>query len=62
MRRVREIILDGRAIRSAGVSLRWHNLNADTSRAQRLDGAQRLPQCGTLGYGIWVARGIYSVP
>ncbi|MBO1929823.1 hypothetical protein J4731_22505 [Providencia rettgeri] len=34
-----EIILDGRVFRSAGVSLHWHNINADTNEAQRLDRA-----------------------
>ncbi|MGG4732070.1 DEAD/DEAH box helicase [Leclercia adecarboxylata] len=45
-----EIILDGRVFRSAGVSLHWHNLNADTNEAQRLDRAWRCQKCGTLGY------------
>ncbi|KNB40400.1 helicase, partial [Salmonella enterica subsp. enterica serovar Infantis] len=45
-----EIILDGRVFRSAGVSLHWHNLNADTNEAQRLDSAWRCHKCGTLGY------------
>lgn len=46
-----EIILDGRVFRSAGVSLHWHNLNADTNEPQRLDVAWRCHKCGTLGYG-----------
>lgn len=45
-----EIILDGRVFRSAGVSLHWHNINADTNEAQRLDSAWRCHKCGTLGY------------
>ena len=45
-----EIILDGRVFRSAGVSLHWQNLNADTNEAQRLDRAWRCQKCGTLGY------------
>ncbi|MGC6746308.1 hypothetical protein ACP0HM_28140 [Escherichia coli] len=39
-----EIILDGRVFRSAGVSLHWHNINADTNEAQRLDCAPALSQ------------------
>lgn len=45
-----EIILDGRVFRSAGVSLHWHNINADTNEAQRLDCAWRCHKCGTIGY------------
>ncbi len=45
-----EIILDGRVFRSAGVSLHWHNINADTNEAQRLDCARRCHKCGTIGY------------
>ncbi len=58
-----EIILDGRVFRSAGVSLHWHNLNADTNEAQRLDSAWRCHKCGTLGYEEGIGgSGIYSVP
>ncbi|KMK11833.1 DEAD/DEAH box helicase [Pluralibacter gergoviae] len=45
-----ELILDGRVFRSAGVSLHWHNINADTNEAQRLDCAWRCHKCGTIGY------------
>lgn len=45
-----EIVLDGRVFRSAGVSLHWHNLNADTKEAQKMDIAWRCDVCGELGY------------
>lgn len=45
-----EIVLDGRVFKSAGVSLHWHNLNADTNEAQRMDIAWRCDVCGELGY------------
>lgn len=45
-----EIVLDGRVFRSAGVSLHWHNLNANTSEAQKMDIAWRCDMCGELGY------------
>lgn len=45
-----EIVLDGRVFRSAGVSLHWHNLAADTNEAQKFDLAWRCDRCGELGY------------
>ena len=45
-----EIVLDGRVFRSAGVSLQWHNINADCNEAQKLDIAWRCDVCGELGY------------
>ncbi|MEY8200155.1 MAG: DEAD/DEAH box helicase [Colwellia sp.] len=45
-----EIVLDGRVFRSAGVSLQWHNINADSNEAQKLDTAWRCNKCGELGY------------
>lgn len=45
-----EIVLDGRVFRSAGVSLHWHNLNADSKEAQKMDIAWRCDVCGELGY------------
>lgn len=45
-----EIVLDGRVFRSAGVSLHWHNLNADSKEAQKMDLAWRCGVCGELGY------------
>ncbi len=45
-----EIVLDGRVFRSAGVSLHWHNLNADSKEAQKLDIAWRCDVCGTVDY------------
>ncbi|MDO6749105.1 hypothetical protein, partial [Gilvimarinus sp. 1_MG-2023] len=45
-----ESVLDGRVFRSAGVSLHWHNLAADTNEAQKFDLAWRCDHCGELGY------------
>lgn len=45
-----EIVLDGRVFRSAGVSLHWHNLNADSKEAQKLDIAWRCDVCGSVDY------------
>jgi len=45
-----EIVLDGRVFQSAGVSLHWHNLNADSNEAQKMDLAWRCGVCGELGY------------
>lgn len=45
-----EIVLDGRVFRSAGISLHWHNLIADTNEAQKFDLAWRCHNCGELGY------------
>ncbi|MGF6396140.1 DEAD/DEAH box helicase [Pseudomonas plecoglossicida] len=45
-----EIVLDGRVFRSAGVSLHWHNLNADSKEAQKLDIAWRCDVCGAVDY------------
>lgn len=45
-----EIVLDGRVFKSAGVSLHWHNLNAGTNEAQKMDIAWRCDVCGELGY------------
>lgn len=45
-----EIVLDGRVFRSAGVSLHWHNINADSKEAQKMDIAWRCDVCGELGY------------
>tara|TARA_R110002167_G_scaffold366385_1_gene595643 strand:+ start:3579 stop:9878 length:6300 start_codon:yes stop_codon:yes gene_type:complete len=45
-----EIVLDGRVFRSAGVSLHWHNLAADSNEAQKFDLAWRCKHCGELGY------------
>jgi ATP-dependent helicase YprA (DUF1998 family) len=45
-----EIVLDGRVFRSAGVSLHWHNISADTKEAQKVDVAWRCGACGELGY------------
>ena len=45
-----EIVLDGRVFKSAGVSLHWHNLNAGSSEAQKMDVAWRCDVCGELGY------------
>ena len=45
-----EIVLDGRVFRSAGVSLHWHNIVADTNEAQKFDLAWRCHRCGELGY------------
>jgi len=45
-----EIVLDGRVFRSAGVSLQWHNINADSNEAQKMDMAWRCVVCGELGY------------
>ncbi|MBN0308577.1 hypothetical protein JTL37_35460, partial [Pseudomonas aeruginosa] len=41
---------DGRVFRSAGVSLHWHNLNADSKEAQKMDIAWRCDVCGALDY------------
>lgn len=56
-----EIVLDGRVFRSAGVSLHWHNLNADTNEAQRLDRIWRCHKCGTIDYeeGINSSGGLH---
>ena len=51
-----EIVLDGRVFRSAGVSLHWHNLAADTNEVQRFDLAWRCDQCGELGYEEGMAK------
>lgn len=51
-----EIVLDGRVFKSAGVSLHWHNLNADTNEAQKIDLAWRCDACGELGYEEGSAR------
>nr|MDA3878369.1 helicase-related protein [Halothiobacillus sp.] len=45
-----EVVLDGRVFRSAGVSLHWHNLAADSAEAQKMDVAWRCDVCGELGY------------
>src|SRR5690606_32334595 len=45
-----EIVLDGRVFRSAGVSLQWHNIAADSNEAQKFDLAWRCDRCGELGY------------
>ncbi|ADJ28798.1 DEAD/DEAH box helicase [Nitrosococcus watsonii] len=45
-----EIVLDGRVFRSAGVSLHWHNLNADSNEAQKMDRAWRCDRCGEFSY------------
>lgn len=45
-----EIVLDGRVFKSAGVSLHWHNVNANTNEAQKMDIAWRCDVCGELGY------------
>jgi DEAD/DEAH box helicase domain-containing protein len=45
-----EIVLDGRVFRSAGVSLHWHNIAADSNEAQKFDLAWRCDRCGELGY------------
>ncbi|MBX9753742.1 MAG: DEAD/DEAH box helicase [Pseudomonadaceae bacterium] len=45
-----EIVLDGRVFKSAGVSLHWHNINASTIEAQKMDIAWRCEVCGELGY------------
>ncbi|PVZ64544.1 DEAD/DEAH box helicase [Pelagibaculum spongiae] len=45
-----EIVLDGRVFRSAGVSLHWHNLNADSVEEQKIDIAWRCDRCGEVGY------------
>ncbi len=51
-----EIVLDGRVFRSAGVSLHWHNLNADSIEAQKMDVAWRCDVCGELGYEEGLAK------
>lgn len=51
-----EIVLDGRVFRSAGVSLHWHNLNANTNEAQKMDIAWRCDVCGELGYEEGLVR------
>lgn len=45
-----EIVLDGRVFRSAGVSLHWHNPNANSKEAQKMDIAWRCDVCGEQGY------------
>jgi DEAD/DEAH box helicase domain-containing protein len=45
-----EIVLDGRVFRSAGVSLHWYNIAADSNEAQKFDLAWRCDRCGELGY------------
>jgi len=45
-----EIVLDGRVFQSAGVSLHWHNVNADSKEAQKMDLAWRCGVCGEVGY------------
>lgn len=45
-----EIVLDGRVFRSAGVSLHWHNLKANSNEAQKMDAAWRCDVCGDVGY------------
>lgn len=51
-----EIVLDGRVFRSAGVSLHWHNIAADSNEAQKFDLAWRCDRCGELGYEDGVAN------
>lgn len=51
-----EIVLDGRVFRSAGVALHWHNFNADTNEAQKMDFAWRCDVCGGLGYEEGLAK------
>ncbi|WP_404296968.1 DEAD/DEAH box helicase [Halomonas sp.] len=50
------IVLDGRVFRSAGVSLHWHNLNANTREAQKMDLAWRCDKCGEVGYEEGVVK------
>src|SRR5690606_18767169 len=45
-----ERVLDGRVFRSAGVSLQWHNIAADSNEAQKFDLAWRCDRCGEVGY------------
>lgn len=45
-----DITLDGRVFRSAGVSLHWHNLAADTKEAQKFNVAWRCHHCGKWDY------------
>ncbi|MDV7211464.1 DEAD/DEAH box helicase [Azotobacter beijerinckii] len=52
-----EIVLDGRVFKSAGVSLHWHNLNADSKEAQKVDIAWRCDVCGELGYEEGLVKG-----
>ena len=52
-----DIVLDGRVFRSAGVSLHWHNLNADSKEAQKMDLAWRCDKCGEVGYAEGVSKG-----
>ncbi|MEQ4538991.1 MAG: DEAD/DEAH box helicase [Billgrantia sp.] len=52
-----DIVLDGRVFRSAGVSLHWHNLNADIKEAQKMDLAWRCDMCGEVGYEEGVVKG-----
>lgn len=52
-----EVVLDGRVYKSVGVSLHWHNINADSNEAQRLDVAWRCPNCGQLGFEDGVVSG-----
>ena len=51
-----EIVIDGRVFRSAGVSMHWHNMHAQTNEAQKLDAAWRCDQCGEVGYEESLAR------
>lgn len=51
-----EIVLDGRVFRSAGISLHWHNPNADSKEAQKMDIAWRCDSCGEQGYEEGLAR------
>ncbi|BDX20193.1 DEAD/DEAH box helicase [Halopseudomonas aestusnigri] len=52
-----DIVLDGRVFRSAGVSLHWHNINAATNEAQKLNMAWRCDACGSLGYEEGLVKG-----
>ena len=51
-----EIVMDGRVFRSAGGSLHWHNIAADSNEAQKFDSAWRCDQCGELEY----KEGVYD--
>ncbi|RLP54977.1 MAG: DEAD/DEAH box helicase [Ketobacter sp.] len=52
-----EIVLDGRVYKSAGVSLHWHNLTADSNEAQKIGLAWRCHACGELGIEEGLAKG-----
>lgn len=51
-----DVVIDGRVLRSAGISLHWHHLDTTAKEEQKLDIAWRCQVCGELGYSEGVTN------